>query len=336
MVDGMYTLTLDGLAATELGAHSAPEWETLADGGCGEIKWSFLLSANYQHPMLMRGTAVELAWGSWPVWSGRLRSYDKATGEAIGEGWSRQAYDLLALDGSGNTTRDVAVAVTQAIARGWQVTNYAAVSGTVAGTSTDPMTVGALLDARAKELGQRWGVNARRELYMRADPTVPTYQTLPASAVLSPSAGEWPTHFAGRFFDGASYVTTIRPSVATVGGRRQEEPVDLTDRGTLTLAQANAILDGTLATVPKVGWAQGLTLSRTQLRTTGDVPAPLMAVEAGPMLRSLGVLCDNGVVQGPYADVVIGRTRYTAGASDIQVDPVGLETWNFADALAAS
>lgn len=325
---------LDGrLAATEIAAHSAPTWETLADGGSGESSFELALDVKSDHPLLKPGKRLEIFYGSYRVWLGRVGDWDRENGRVVGRGIHTDAYGVPAFDGGGAATRDLGTALAVAVAAPWSllVNNFDGVSGAAVGDSTEPLTMGALLDAIAQQEGRRWGVRPNTALYLRADPTVPQWLASPESSVFGSTDEDRPTHLVGLFFDGVNNVPTTRGS----GSPARAEFVDLTGRGTLTLATVNSMLDNALAkTGTRNGWVNGATLQREQITTIGGTPAALESVRAGSMVRALGVGYAGMSSSSP--DMVIGKTRYTAGSDMIYVEPVNKAPRSLAEVIAAS
>ncbi len=308
-------LRVGGVAATEIAAHTAPTWETLADGGCGQASWAFALSARSQHQAVRVGSLVEIMAGPVRVYVGELGEPDRTTWQCHANGLSTPLRRRLALDSVGSATRNLETAIARAINVGWPGSNPAPVSGTAAGDAGgQPVTVGVLLDNYAEQTGQRWGVDAFGVLYMRPDPTSPRWISSPDSMVFGVTNEDTPTLLAGRYDTGAGYATAF----AGTGGT--EEAVDLTDRGVLTATAAEAILSGMLVRRGSVQWTNGATVSREQLTTVGGSPAPLMAVRAGQVVRAHGL--GYARVSAPWLDTVIGKTRYTAGDDTIYLEPV--------------
>ena len=305
--------------ATEIAAHSAPTWETLADGGNGESSLDLALSAKTLHPSLRRGAFMEILCGPQRLWLGRVNDYDRSDGRVIGRGIHTDAYQIPAIDGSGNVTRNILTALNTASGAPWNwfVGNPGSLSGTATGDATAPQMVGQLFDQFAAQEGKRWGQGPNATPYVEADPTTPTWLATPEAAAFGATDESTPTYLMGVFFDGTNNVKTIRSTPGATVARTEFR--DLTDRGTLTLSQANAILDAELtATGP--GWVNGVTLHREQLTTMGGAAAFLPGVRARTMMRAHGLMTD-ALVQAPWVDVVIGKTRYTAGEDSIYLEP---------------
>lgn len=322
-------IRVGGVPATEIAAHTPPTWETLADGGCGAASFAFNLSVRAQHQALVAGSLVEIMAGPVSLYRGLLTEPDRTTWEVQAFGLSSSLRDRLALDGDGNSTRNLATAISRAVTLGWRGTNPTPVSGTAAGdTSGNPVKLGELLDNYAEQTGQRWGVDGFGRLYMRPDPTKPHWITSPGSVVFGVTDESSPTLLAGRYDDGTG---TLKTAYAGTSGT--EESVDLTDR-VLTLTAAEAILAGMLVRGGERKWTNGVTLTREQLTTAGGNPAGLMSVTAGAMMRahSFGYAGMSTL----WLDTVIGKTRYTAGEDVIYLEPVNIAPRSLSDVIAAA
>jgi hypothetical protein len=311
-----------GLAfpATEIAAHTPPTWETLADGGNGEASFELAVSARTIHPALSRNSMLEIMCGPHRVWVGRVNDYDRSEGRVVGRGIHADAYHIPALDGSGNVTRNILTALDTASGAPWNwfVGNPGDLTGTATGDSTEPQMVGDLFDEIATQEGKRWGQGPNATPYLAADPTDPTWLATPDAAAFGSTDEATPTYLVGVYFNGSTYPKTVRGQDGATTARAEFR--DLTSRGTLTEAEANAILDAELAAnATQPGLVNGVVLQREQLTTMGGTPAFLPAVRARTMMRSHGLLAD-GLVQAPWLDVVIGKTRYTAGSDSIYVE----------------
>lgn len=333
-----YWVRLGGwLPLTEVAAHSAPTWETWADGGDGPASWAMSTSAKFAPHMLRPGTLAEIMLGLMPVWRGRIGDYDRITGEVTCRGLHTDALRIPALDGSGNATRVFTTALSTAVAAPWRwrVSNPNNVTGTPAGDSADPMMVAALLDALAQENGSRWGLEASGVLYMRPDPTFPSWLISPDAAAFGTTDEDVATHLVGRYDTGSGYDTVVVGD--TSAPSPSAELVDLTPRGTLTAFEAEAVLNGILSLRgSRTGWINGVTLNREQVTNMGGEAAPLGAIRAGWMARAHGVAAMNFGTTALSTDAVIGKTRYTAGDSMIYLEPVNTAPRTLSDVIAAA
>jgi hypothetical protein len=323
-------LRINGYPATEIAAHTPVTWETAADGGSFSASWAFALTRRSNHQALRVGALVEVLCGPLPVWTGCLSEPDRTTWECSAYGLASAAKQYLALDSFGSNTRDVGVAITQAQASGWQASNPQPVSGTASGDATgNPTNLAALLDEYSEELGQRWGVDGQGRVFLQADPTTSRWLATPDASAFGSTDEDRASMLYGRFQDAGTgnYLT------ATAGSGAPQRDVDLTARGGMSLAQAQAILQQMLARdLDRPAWTNGVTLQREQIQTSGGTPAFLPSVRAGQMVRTFGLSYGT---PGLANDVVIGKTKYTAGEDTIYVEPVNTAARTYTDVLAS-
>lgn len=325
-------LRIAGYPATEIAAHTPVTWETTADGGSFSASWAFALTARSQHQALRPGAMplVEVMCGPLPLFSGVLSDYDRSTGQCVAYGYASQAQKVPALDGSLANTRNLETAIAQAQGMGWNVTNPAPVAGTAAGDATgNPVSLAQLLGDYAEQTGQRWGVDGRRRVFMRPDPTSPTWLASPGAAAFGNSDEGRATRLLGRYLDSG----TSTYETATAGSGIPVETVDLSDRGAITNTAAVAILNGMLArTHAGPAWTNGVVLSREQITTMGGTPAFLPAIRGGQLMRSFGLA---NAVNALALDAVIGKTKYTAGDDTIYIEPTNTAPRSAVDVWAA-
>lgn len=332
---GAYWVRFGGTTpATEIAPHTPPTWETWADGGNGPSSFELGRSAKSAPHLTRPGTLLEIFKGCGRVWLGRIEDYDQNEGSVVGRGIHTDLFGLPALTSLGATTRVAATAITTARAAPWNLyVNDAhgvlTTMGTATGDDTSPQMVNVLLDQCAEQVGKRWGQDPNGALYFRSDADIL------ASWLLAPGVARFGTttegrasHLIGRYqtSTGDNATATRVDLDATV---LNTETVDLTERGALTEAEANAILDAALA-AGKSGtrWVNGITVTRDQLMTIGGTRASLAGVRAGSRV--------NVVELGMNRSAIIGKTRYTAGESVIYVEPVNTAPRTFADVIAAA
>lgn len=326
----MYTLWINGYHATRIGPHDAPTYELNAEGGCGELKVTFGVPVGFEHQALQRGKSVRLTLGSWGLYWGYVVDYNRETGELVAGG--EFGREKLALDGSNNATLDLGVAITSALARGWDVSNPSGVGGVATGELSGVLTIAELAKRVADETGTFIGINGRGEFYKIAPPAPPTqpkWLLAPGSVALAPTTEGMADYLAVRFFDGSNNVSVL------IGSSGEERGVDLTDRGTLTDVQAAAIasaMNGKLGS--RLAWAGGFEVPNSHIMTRGGTPAALANVTPLSMARIPGLpVLSAGAL---WLDEVIGKTRYTVGAEAIYLEPLSSAPRTLADVIAAS
>jgi hypothetical protein len=248
------------------------------DGASGmyEAQWTMALPPNFSHPLLRRGTLVEIMDGSYRVSSPLVMS-EPTVGAGLDAPWQFVAAGIgrdvegensfYAADGSENATTVPTTAVDKAIVDGWRIggrdASVTSTSPSALATSENLNTVGALLSAAAQAAGQRWGVKNDNLLYFMSDPTTPTYQTTPNAAALGVADDDYASTVKGRYLDSSTgtYLTRIatNATAATQYGVRQYM-VDFTDRGAVTSTVAQGWADQVLALLKgRLGWTNGLT-----------------------------------------------------------------------------
>lgn len=333
-----YWIRLNGIPANLIAPHSAPTWETLADGGNGAASWEMGKSAKFQHQALAPDSLAEILLGPKRVWFGRIDDYDRLTGAVAGRGIHTDTLGIPAFDSGGNPTRLAAAALTTAVAPpwSWQMVDpegHATAMGSAAGDDTSPMMLHSLLDQIAAQNGKRWGQDASGALYYRSDPTVPTWLVAPETAAFGTTGEGAASHLVGQYDSGGGVLSVVR---GTSVGAARAEVVDLTGRGVMSEAQVVELLDNALAQMkPRYSWVNGVEIPLSRVTTMGGTPAHGASVRAGTMVQAHGFATAGSFSSLVMRDV-IGKTRYTAGASSIYIEPVDVAPRTFTDVIAAS
>lgn len=340
-------------------------WSDLAysfrygEGACGtaEASWSMPLPADFEHPLLRRGTLVELMDGPWRVGSPLILSEPARGGDGA---WSFTAFGVgrevegpdswYALDGSLNTSVDLQVAIDRAISDGlpWDGRDASIFSGSFS-TLVDapPMTLGALLTNGADYLSKRWGVGQDNIVRFLTDPTTPTYHVVPGAAALGVADDDYASVVIVRYKDSGAggALTSASATESTVNTRygRREFLADLSgdDYAAMDVTTANAFATGILAkSKGRLGWTNGLTLTSQEILTSGGVPANLSKVAEdvgnGCMIRLHGIFNDLLEYNGQtYLDLIIGEAKLVDGAQTIDLSPLGLAARDLASVVEA-
>jgi len=350
-VDGSQRLPLFSIGPT--GAWGDLSWMTRwGDGACGmyEASWTMPLPPGFAHPLLRRGTLVELMDGSYRVGSPLIMS-EPAIGTGIDDPWQITCTGIgrevegdssfYAFDGSGFATLVPSTAVDQAIAAPrnlrWAGRDATVPSSAlVTGSSSDaPMTVGGLLTAVAQSTGNRWGVFGDNKVGFRADPTTPSYHVTPGSAQLGTADDDYATVVYVVHIDSntSAYARVSSPATTSATETkfaRREYLVDLTTLGAIPTATAQGYADGILArSKGRLAWTNGLTLTSNEILTSGGVSASLSKVaedvSTGCMVRLHGIFDDLLEFSGQtWLDIVIGEAKLTDGTDLIDLSPIGL------------
>lgn len=336
-------INVAGTWLSTIGPWADLTWSTVADGGCGQASWNMQLPRGYTHPALRRGSVVQVKAGSMPLFRGVLAEPDDSE-----DGWSLHADGLytlgdgfLCLDGSLNTTSVPNTAVDQAIARGLPWTRPTSISASafaVSDTTAELNYLGDLLDAYAQSVSQRWGVDEFGALFLRTDPTTPTWHMTPGSGEFGLADDDYASDIFLRYYNTTYQPATVRVNDATAASQfgTKEVAVDGSNYGAISAAQATANAQGLLARgVARLGWTNTVSPSRWQITTPGGTPAYLPLVKAGQMVRLHGVRNQQGQPL-PYVDFVIGEATYNATDDSVTLAPVGMVARTLSDVLAVT
>lgn len=308
--------------------------------GDWEASWSFIRPPTRQtlrHPALHHGAPVEVMLGPIPVWVGSLIEPDWDSGDLVAMGAPRQGEDAQALTAAGQTTTKPDVAIDQAIARG--VLNWTrghTFGATAIGEADDVgdlSSVARLLDAWATDADNPsgWRVDRQRVLHAvdNNEAADPAWFITPGSGELGVADDERADRIFLRYSDntvGGALRTASYPATTPAGGvERRGAVINL---GPVSPAKATRLARGIWRRMNgHSGWTNGLKLTRSQVTTTGGLPANLALIKAGDTMRLLGVPDPRGLAH--HLDVVIGETDLDWEAGEIQVNPVGLAARTF-------
>jgi hypothetical protein len=311
------------------------EMSTVYPGGSGELSWSV---TDMRADLAVGWADVEAYCGPQRVWLGRFTEPDPSQDRLVAQGLWRLGDNFSGLDGSGNANAVPDTVIDQAIARGLPWTRPVSIGSTA--TSIDitqgPVGVGTILDTRAENNTLRWGVDENGAVWMQADPTSPSYQTLPLDGGLGYATDNYASTLVGRYLNSATstYATKIvTDSVAERNHTHKEAVVDLTPRGAITTSQATGYLTAMLAlgrAIPE--YTAGMAFTYGEILTIGGAPIALEAVQAGRIVRVHGGLDFARRLQGQmYLDVIIGQTTLSGG--QITLQPLGYVGRSLEDAL---
>lgn len=327
-------------------------WKHGADAGCLEASWSTSrLPASLAEPVLKRGALVEIYEGARRVWLGRLSESGDDARSCQAKGLLADASRYMALAPSTLApTDDVHDAITQANLDGWGVT-YRGDTPTkdVGGTpkrglpSEQPQRLDQAISAWATANGVRATVRADGVLRWETDPTTHTLVVTPGVGMLGRADDDYITHVVCRYIssvsgtppvaDGWSTVSAGDDLAASIYGRSTHYE-NLDSRGLLVASEAQSVADGILARAGvRLAFTGGATLTGLQLRDVGMQRLSLATLEAGRMVRFLGVRTPSKIGLQAF-DVVIGSTDYADGSGQITVSPVGLAARNLADIIS--
>jgi hypothetical protein len=314
--------------------------------GMYEAQWSMPLPPQFEHPLLRRGSLVELLDGPYRVGSPLVLS-EPTVGSGVEDPWQFVAsgigretegenslYAFSPTTGLATATPSEAVdnAVTN---QGWRVAGRAASVPTSAasGLAEGLATVGSVLSTSAQSLGQRWYVGQDNLVAFAADPTTPTYQVTPGAAALGSADDNYASVVRGVYTDSATGSYGIKTGIDTNTNTqfgRQEYAVDLTPYGPISGTVAQGWVNSILArSKGRLAWTNSLTLTSYEIQTIGGVPADLSKVledvANGCMVRIHGIFSRLLEMTGQtWIDIVIGQAQYADGTQTIQLSPIGL------------
>lgn len=321
---------VNGRWLSEVGSWSGLKF---SHGPHGALRASWQMREGIRHHNIRAGALVTLMQGGLPVWRGFLNEPGR-DGAMSGLGLWEEAKGAAALDGTNNPTSEPRDAVGRAVLRGalrWGSREelYPGEAKQWTDAPYPNQSVADLLDKVATDTGTRWFIDDYSAMLRTApDPTVPKWMVphAVAGSGLTPADDNVATHLIGSFFSAPGTPGTAIRGAVGPSGLRIEQHVNLSDRGFITQAEAEAILDAMLGTgVGQIGWADGLSLGRGDLFTLGGSVASPSLPRPGQMIRLAGVWDDRLASPTGYTDVVIEETEYDEDGDRVQVKPKGLQ-----------
>ena len=315
------------------------KWSERFDGGCWEASWQMQVRQGWSHPAIRRGADVEVRLGAHVLFAGKLTEPDRDSWLMTATGLSREGERFTALATDGTAGRYIGESTENAVAEGlpwdyWPVPLPSHANPVQGEESDGTNTVSAMWTAASAAAGWYWGVGPDRIPYARPRPTLPSWRVAPGVVDLGVADDEFATHLVGTYLTPTltrARVTRGNTLAAERWGR-VERPVDLTVRKVMTLAQAEATLDGMLAKIgPRPGYTTGLELGPHEITTWGGTRAHLPSIRAGQMVRLYGITDD--LTGRPYHDIVIGEVRHEAASQMVYIEPLGLAARNLTAVL---
>lgn len=330
---------VDGRPLSTVAPWGDLKWSERFDGGCWEASWQMEVRPGWHHPAIRRGADVEIRLGGHVLWSGLMAEPDRDSWQMTATGLSREGERFSALATDGSAARYVGESTVNAVAEGlpwdyWPVP-FPAHADPVQGEESDGLnTVSAMWTAASAAAGWFWGVGPDRIPYALPRPTFPTWRVAPGVVTLGVADDEFATHLVATYLTPSltRARTTRGDGAAAARWGRVEKIVDLTARKVMTLAQANATLDGMLAKIgPRPGYTSGLELGPHEITTLGGTRAHLASIRAGQMVRLFGVV--DELTGTPCHDIVIGEVRHEAESQTVYIEPLGLAARNLTAVL---
>lgn len=312
-----------------------PSWSTTWPGGSANAS---VTATGIPSRLTRRGLSVDLLFAGERVWAGVLNEPDADSGQLNAVGLFTLGDNFAAIDGSGDATTVPDVAIDAAIARGlrWKRRESISADAQDIDVSQGPVKLGELLDTYTTDNALRWYVDPDGYVATATDPTVPDLFVHPRAGNPTLADDNLATALIGRYRDSGGYATT--PPVVDASAQwlgYQEDTIDLTGRGVITLTKAQNKLKAIL----KLGrarptFADPIVLQYGMLLTHGQVPRALETARAGQMIRSLGDLDDTQQPGGrTWADIVIGQAEITDRT--LTLTPIGAPARSWSDVVAA-
>lgn len=332
-----YEVWVDGLPLSSICTYSDLRTSTRLIGDW-QASWKVLRHRQrdqlIRHPAFREGAPVEVKLGPIVAWVGTFPEQDFRTGDMIALGAAREAEGALCFTGTGETTTKPNTAIAQAIARGavnWirrdDFGNTAVGQGDDASSSFSRLSE--LLDARCEELGQQWRIDRRRGLVLYTlDETDPTWLITPGSDDMGVAGDERVDRFFVRYISdavGNPLATASYPASTPAGGF--EKGAAITNRGPMSAAEAQTIAQSVWSKLEgRTGWTNGTNVTKSMITTKGDIPPELGLVKAGEAMRRLGAPDPRSLAK--HVDVVIGETECEWDREQLQLNPVGMVSFN--------
>lgn len=308
------------------------EVSTVWPGGLDQVTWT---PATPPMRRLTGGEPAQLYFGPVLIGSGNVLEPDASQDELAITGLWKQAYNYPAFDASFLPTKTPGIAIDRAHDLGMAFTRTYTFSPSAVDidTTEGPVQVGNLLDAWSEQSAIRWGIDQYGQFKPQADSVAPMYQIVELEGGLGYALDNYACTLYGRYNNGTTYVTTnpVTDAVAKELHGTVAATVDLTPRGTLTEAKAEAILTNLLAlgrSQPQ--WVSSIELSYGEIFTMEGSKVALETVQAGCVIRVPGgyELAQrlNGAL---FVDVLIGRTDLSNGL--LTLSPFQAATSTYAD-----
>jgi hypothetical protein len=306
-------------------------------GGCNELSFTAPTTYGTRIASLLRSAPVSLTWGGFPIWAGSILEpeWNGSQVQVAAQGAFKEGTQYAPLDSSNQPTDNAYDAVGWAVvARGlnWQ-RDEASIPNASLGSTSVYANVAGLLDDHAQKLGQRWAVGADRVVFMRADPTTPSYHVRTGAVDLGIATDSYASNVVLLYNDStAGAVRTVTYPAFGAGGVYEatyghaESMIDKTDLAPMSAATASGIAQAVYErTTQKPGFTNGLELGYGEILDAKWQPIhpARVAIEAwGKAVRIHGV--PDTALATTYTDFVVGSTSYTAGSSTVTVNPIGL------------
>lgn len=316
---------------------------------------SFGMRPRTRHRDLRIGATLQIFEGPVPVWIGVVDDVGR-DGTIRGAGWWKLGEGVHAADADGVTATSIPWVATQyatSPANGGNAVNgrgavpwrhlpagdyNPSLNQAFGDTNTGDLTLTTLLDRYTESTKSRWRVDHTGALRAAPAPTQPAWGLRGIDDLWTWAREEYVTHLNVTYMSGAGAFSRFqRTTTASLEAAdrfgRQERPLDLTGRGIITLAAAQAAADQALAdTGARMTLAEGVTVQPRQLQTFGGTRAGWTNVHAGQVVRLWGVPDRSRREISGHTDFVIDRLERTR--STLTLAPPSLPARNAGEIIA--
>lgn len=281
-------------------------------GGCDKMQCTLEVPPNYRVAAMDVGRVVRIFRGATVVWDGILDEPQPGTDgwtlTAVGTG--NQATNTRAFYTSTWPSGQPDQSINNAIGRGlrWANPGVGTPAGSWLGQAVDPgdQSIADLLNLICTRGGLTWYVNSQpgtagNVLSVFPLPTAPNYYMTVTTPVGRTLGGNWNTLFL-RYQISADNTSTGAPAVyGTVSVTNSasvskygpmEQYVDLSNAGTMSVAQAQTVGNYILSIYQRVTFNGSFDIQPGQLMTMGGQPVDLGCVQAGAVVQL--ILTDYG------------------------------------------
>lgn len=270
-----------------------------------------------------------LVWGGVKMFAGTLEEPTRGSQMRL-TGLHRLGENYAALDGLGAMSLAPNEALTTAIARGLPWTKPDLWPDIAVPLGMDsPATLTQVIDADTALIpGHDWGVLPDSSIRRFARPAVRLH-VRPGGDGLGIAWDNYASTLIARYYDGAAYQSATRTDSTAEdrwGAKEAVVPKALNDGATMTLAQAQAILDSMLAKGrAKPGWTTPIEVAYGALTDARQCPVDLRSVKPYEQVRVHGITEDIGGLPGQtYVDMPLARYAPAADGKTAVLTPEGL------------
>lgn len=300
--------------------------------------WQMILPDRRDHSAFTPGRRVLIPAGA-DYWRGTLNNpRGGAVWEFTADGWAHlpQNYTAVApTSGNAWNLDEVTDAMISRAGAYLPWTRPAALPTTQGQQGSGAATVAQVLSDVTDAENRLWHVSRGGQVTAGARPTAVAYLLLADDTAGGRSVGGFVTDVHVTYQDTADYaIKTLTRSITTPRRYgRFEQPLDVTDRGAITTAKAQALGDNYLARRgPRLAFTNAFTVSPGQLLSPGGTAVDLSVVQATDGVVKI-LLTDpdsaGGELTYQATSLIMGETEFDEDAglltiTPLEVNPTGL------------